>query len=215
MLSRLLLIPAVAFAQSVKFDYVSYGEDWPRLKIEGNMCDDSNQSPIDLKTTGWNVVMNKEDNYNRIYQDLTGGGIQPKWNGYTTKLDINLPGKLQVVNTEIGKKYYQAGKRFMGTFIQFRHESEHTVDGKKLDMEVQVTHDPYDPSGNVKQAKTGILFSVERFSIEGVTNEMVKTIDEFFDSLQWDKNDPIVDYVPVGKFMRMIDMSERWVYKGS
>ena len=61
------LLLSLAFGQDVKFDYLSYGEDWPRLKIEGNMCADTNQSPIDLKTTGWNVVLYKEDNFNRIY----------------------------------------------------------------------------------------------------------------------------------------------------
>ena len=84
-----------------------------------------------------------------------------------------------------------------------------------MDMEVQVTLDPYDPSGNVKQAKTGILFSVEKFTIDGVTNEMVKNIDAFFDSLKWEENDPIVESVPVAQFLNMIDMSERWIYKGS
>ena len=78
-----------------------------------------------------------------------------------------------------------------------------------------MTHNPEDQSGNVKQAKTGILFSVERFSIEGINNQMIQTIDSFFDSLHWELNDPVVDEVPVGQLMRMIDMSERWVYKGS
>ena len=51
-----------------------------------------------------------------------------------------------------------------------------------MDLEVQVTFDPYDEAGNVKQAKTGILFSVKEYTIDGVTNEMVKRIDSFFDS---------------------------------
>ena len=67
-----------------------------------------------------------------------------------------------------------------------------------MDLEMQVTFDPYDQAGNVKQAKTGILFSVSKYTIEGVTNEMVNTIDNFFDSLEWDKHDPIVQHVPVG-----------------
>ena len=129
---------------------------------------------------------------------------------------IDKPGQnLQWINTEIGNHYYKAGKRFEGKYIQFRHRSEHSVDGKRMDLEVQVTFDPYYEAGNVKQAKTGILFSVKEYTIDGVTNEMVKRIDSFFDSLQWDKNDPVVDSVPVASFLEVIDMSERWVYKGS
>jgi hypothetical protein len=44
---------------------------------------------------------------------------------------------------------------------------------------------------------------------------MIRTIDSFFDSLQWDKINPVVDHIPIGKLMSMIDMNERWIYKGS
>jgi hypothetical protein len=37
----------------------------------------------------------------------------------------------------------------------------------------------------MKYAALGILFSPTDYTKEGVTDEMVKTIDTFFDSLQW------------------------------
>ena len=46
---------------------------------------------------------------------------------------------------------------------------------------------------------------------------MIKTIDDFFDSLQWTQfqANPIVPEIPYGKLMMMADMDNRWVYKGS
>ena len=68
------------------------GEDWPHLKIEGNMCGDTNQSPIDLKTSGWNVMMFKKDNFNSVWQDQTGGNILVQWVGTTSRVRIDKPG---------------------------------------------------------------------------------------------------------------------------
>jgi hypothetical protein len=67
------------------------GEDWPRLKIEGNMCGDSNQSPIDLKSSGWEVVMIENDNYNAIFQDLNGA-IEVSWEQISSYVLLERPG---------------------------------------------------------------------------------------------------------------------------
>jgi len=48
------------------------GEDWPALAIEGNKCGDTNQSPIDLKTSGWPTVYYKDDKFNGLFADLNG-----------------------------------------------------------------------------------------------------------------------------------------------
>jgi hypothetical protein len=43
-------------------------------------------------------------------------------------------------------------------------------------------------------------------------------LDDFFESLQWWDNTeagPNVDLLTIGSFMKMIDFSNRWIYKGS
>jgi carbonic anhydrase len=42
-------------------------------------------------------------------------------------------------------------------------------------------------------------------------------IDEFFDTLEWNVSDqnPIVHKVTYGKLMNMVDMDNRWTYRGS
>jgi hypothetical protein len=56
------------------------------------MCGDTNQSPIDLKTSGWNVMMFKKDNFNSVWQDQTGGNILVQWVGTTSRVRIDKPG---------------------------------------------------------------------------------------------------------------------------
>jgi len=75
----------------VRFDYLENGEDWPRLKIEGNMCGESNQSTIDLKSSGWEVVMIENDNYNAIFQDLNGA-IEVSWEQISSYVLLERPG---------------------------------------------------------------------------------------------------------------------------
>ena len=44
-----------------------------------------------------------------------------------------------------------------------------------------------------------------------------KILDNFFDSLKWDSSGDIqkVEEVPYGDLMMMVDMDNRWTYKGS
>ena len=74
-----------------------------------------------------------------------------------------------------------------------------------------------DSKSGFMAAAMGIMFSVDK-STPGVSASDIATIDQFFDSLQWDKTSattPLVEKVPYGKLMMMFDMRDRWTYKGS
>ena len=60
------------------------------------------------------------------------------------------------------------------------------------------------------------MFSQNDYTtIEDSTYE--KVIDDFFESLQWDKidMDPIADDIGFGDLMKVVDFENRWAYKGS
>jgi hypothetical protein len=61
--------------------------------------------------------------------------------------------------------------------------SEHTINGKRLDLEMQTFHVPQKISGGIKYAAVSLLFSVNEFTKEGLTDGMVETIDAFFESV--------------------------------
>jgi hypothetical protein len=62
----------------------------------------------------------------------------------------------------------------------------------------------------------GIMFSVNDFNAN-LDKWQEDIIDEFFESLQWTTSDsnPRVAEVPYGNLMMMVDMTHRWIYKGS
>ena len=80
---------------------------------------------------------------------------------------------------------------------------------------VHLAHNP--EKGDVKYAAMGLFFSVDEYTREGLTLKMIKTIDEFFDQMQWDDTttNPYANPVSYGDIMMMSDMKNRWIYKGS
>lgn len=113
-----LSLIAVACSSTLRaakeWDYKMNGKDWPLLEIDGNKCGCTNQSPIDLKTTGWPVVDSDMDNFQKIYTNQKGD-IPIRWTGYTTKVEINKAGQdLQTFYSELGKSKLNGNEGFTG-----------------------------------------------------------------------------------------------------
>ena len=53
----------LSLSSGFEWSYLLHGDDWPRLHLDGNKCGGSNQSPIDLKSTGWPTVNAELDNF--------------------------------------------------------------------------------------------------------------------------------------------------------
>jgi len=82
-------------------------------------------------------------------------------------------------------------------------------------------HTPSEETGDFLYGAIGVLFSVEDYTADLTYAETI-IIDTFFTSLQWDYEDPagadadpVVDLVSYGNLMELVDMNNRWVYKGS
>ena len=103
--------------------------------------------------------------------------------------------------------------------FHFHAGSEHTVEGKQHDLEMHTVHlpKPGDEKNGFIASAVGLFFSVNDWNKTAVDDEMIETIDEFFDSLQWTTTDtsPLVNEVPYGQLMMMADTDNRWTYKGS
>jgi hypothetical protein len=95
--------------------------------------------------------------------------------------------------------------------------SEHTIDGKRQDLEMHTVHYPKAADANgFAAAAVGIFFSVNDYTAE-LTDAEAAVIDAFFDGLKWDDGgDAVVsDNVLYGDLMEMVDSTKRWMYKGS
>jgi len=116
---------------------------------------------------------------------------------------------------------YGASERYSGLQFHFHHGSEHTIEGKRHDLEMHTVHlaDDTKNEGKMFAAAMGLMFSVNDASREFSEAE-VKVIDTFFDNLAWEKSTKTkksvkVNYVSYGELMMMADMDNRWTYRGS
>jgi len=61
----------------------------------------------------------------------------------------------------------------------------------------------------------GIIFDTKKYD-KSISAEVIEIIDNFFDSLQLDKQtDPTVKEIPYGELHSVIDTSKRYTYTGS
>jgi len=64
--------------------------------------------------------------------------------------------------------------------------SEHTIDGKRFDLEIHVVHTPkHEERNHFKNAVLAIMFSASDYNVH-LTPDQKKVVDEFFDSLHLD-----------------------------
>jgi carbonic anhydrase len=144
--------------------------------------------------------------------------ITVKWDhGTTTKVAVNKEGQdLQTFNSLYSPLVFGATNRFTGVQFHFHAGSEHTVDGKRHDLEMHTVHLADDTINDVGYAAMGIIFSVNDYTADLNPIE-IRIIDNFFDPMEWETGvkDPKVAEVPYGDLMMMVDMTRRWVYKGS
>ena len=94
-LKTLFLLGSTNAAAGV-WDYKKNGSDWPTLDataMPDNECGTgTNQSPIDLKTSGWTQKHSNFDNFNKIYTDQEVE-VEIKWNGHTSQVSLAKEGQ--------------------------------------------------------------------------------------------------------------------------
>ena len=78
---------------AASWDYKKNGSDWGKLILADNICGTgSNQSPIDLETTGWPLKSSNFDNFNKVYTDQEVE-VAVVWNGHTSQVALTKPGQ--------------------------------------------------------------------------------------------------------------------------
>ena len=104
---------------------------------------------------------------------------------------------------------------FYGTSFNFHSGSEHTIDGKRYDLEMHMLHYPKKAEQSIFAAALGIIFDTTDYD-PSVTDAQRAAIDGFFDSLQlWETGTNEPDEVLFGELLDALDTENRWVYKGS
>jgi len=106
------LIPLLSgLSSSQEWNYKLNGDDWPELNLVVNNCgNQNNQSPIDLKTSGWPTVSSKADKFNALNTDLEN--VEVTMNGKTSIVQID--SQLQSFYSRVGRDSYGGDTLFNG-----------------------------------------------------------------------------------------------------
>ena len=212
-------------AAGTGYDFAENGADWPSKFPD---CGLTNQSPIDLKTdeNAYKTYDFQDDSFNKIYTNQVQksgepAGITIEWkNGQTTQVAVNRAGQTtQTFHSKLAESVFGANPRYTGVQFHFHAGSEHTVDGVRHDLEMHTVHLAEETKGGFGYAAMGLIFSVQDYD-RSVSADVVEKIDNFFDSMSWNAENPnqanpVVASVPYGDLMMAVDMHNRWVYKGS
>lgn len=98
--------------------------------------------------------------------------------------------------------------------VAFRAESEHTIDGNRMGLEMQVMHMNYDAGAQASEmAQISVLFDPEK--ADEIDDDKVKIIDTFFHRLMLgsDQDAWSAASIPFGELMSLVDTENRWVYQ--
>ena len=176
-------------AAGTGYNFIKNGADWPSDFPD---CGLTNQSPIDLKTdeSAYKTYDFQDDSFNKIYTNQVGdgtNGIKIEWmNGATTQVAVNAAGQdTQTFHSKLATEVFGSNPRFTGVQFHFHAGSEHTVDGVRHDLEMHTVHLAAEKLNGFDYAAVGLMFSASK--ADSVSDDMVKTIDAFFDSMEWSK----------------------------
>jgi carbonic anhydrase len=167
-----IIIPQRSRFCNQHWDYKTNGNDW-----ECNCKDGKEQSPVDLPTTEASVDSNvrplfefnnvdpvaTEDSPLGLYK--TGEKIKLVYHNFSLRIFHSNFGKIVTVNGSV----YQAQE------IVFRTPSEHTINGQRFEMEMQVIHFATTKGDFGKKAILSFLFK----SKPGIYNKFLEKIDFF------------------------------------
>jgi carbonic anhydrase len=170
----LIIIPYPSRHCNEKWDYSHNGDDWECECSEGK-----EQSPIDLPSTkdAISTLIRPMFQYNHITAKSTETSPDlDKTNNQGENLKIIYKENLiRILHPNFGRAVSFDGTIYQAEEIQFHTPSEHTIDGKRFSMEMQVLHYGLTKGDIGKQFILSILFEAQA----GVYNQFINDLDFF------------------------------------
>jgi len=80
---------------------------------------------------------------------------------------------------------------------------------------MHTVHYPKTKKGDIIGSALGVIFDTKNYD-KKVSNATILAIDNFFESLKFNlKTNPTVAEIPYNKLKEVLNLKDRWVYKGS
>lgn len=154
-----------------QWDYSRNGSDWECDCQEGK-----EQSPIDLPNKENAIGSPAKPLFQ--YDEVPSTRTVTTEEGLTKSENIKIQysdSTLKIKNTEFGKVVTLDGSVYLATDIHFHTPSEHTINGKHYDMEMQIIHSGQTKGDIGKQVILSFLFEKK----PGAYNKFIDDIDFF------------------------------------
>ena len=204
-------------ADSISWDGWNYrqnGADWADKYWA---CGNQPQSPVNLvyekrlDTYEDKIFLNNQETTSNKFSDIKSANVN-FFGQYTTKLSIS--NNNDYFASSLASEQHGASPLCFPLSIDFHAGSEHTIDNRRFDLEMQIEMEGEDEDGS--KSMLAIMFSVDRNTTKVIEDKTtIKAVDKFFESLRWDKKNPKVDEVKLEDMMKQLDFTKRWIYKGS
>ena len=164
-LKQMIIIPTPSPHCNENWNYLKHGEDWECQCKEGQ-----EQSPIDLPIIEKSSPIKEAPFFNYFY-------LKPSNDSMTRMLYEPNGGYLKIVNNmkSFGKVVFTNGAVYEAKEILIHTPSEHTINGKYYDMEVQIIHYGVSKGDIDKQVSLSFLFK----SKPGVLNKFFEKLDYY------------------------------------
>ena len=170
-----ILIPLASETCNDNWDYTLKGHDWQCDCIEGK-----EQSPINLppKDKAIDTSVKPLFQYNEIEvskeeENILGETVSVSTNsGVKIKFEL---GALRIKSKDFGRLVTMDGAIYFAEEIVFHTPSEHTINGKRHDMEMQIIHYGATKGDTAKQVVLSFLFEKK----SGVYNKFIDDLDFF------------------------------------
>ena len=167
-----IIIPLSSRKCNDKANYLNKGKDWECTCAEG-----ISQSPIDLPTKDAAELSSLRPMFQYSY--VSAKATENSVDGLMTAgeyVKIRLDrGALRIHHPNMGKIVTDDGGVYIAEEIIFHTPSEHTINGERLDMEMQVIHYGKSKGDIAKQVVMSFLFK----SKPGVYNKFLDKLDFF------------------------------------
>jgi carbonic anhydrase len=168
----LIIIPLPAKQCNQNWDYEDRGGNWECLCQEGK-----EQSPIDLPEVKQSIESSVRPLFN--YEKVDSISMEDNYEGGYKRGDkITLTysnHSLRIFSNNLGKLVTVTGSVYRAEEIIFKTPSEHTINGERFNMEMQIIHKGISNGDFGKKAILSFLFQAK----PGVYNRLLEGLDFF------------------------------------
>jgi carbonic anhydrase len=168
----IMLIPLPSRNCNDKWDYISKGKDWECTCKEG-----LEQSPVDLPEGEKAVASPVTPLFQ--YEEISAKSTITSLDGHVRANEyIKIKyskGALRIFHPNLGKIVTLDGAVYVAEEIVFHTPSEHTIEGRRFEMEMQVIHYGQSKGDIAKQVVLSFLFEKK----SGIYNKFLDDIDFF------------------------------------